>query len=158
MGFGGEGVSARPPIGVAAEQFRIMQLEHPGAGTRRRHDKIDRRESLDYLFGDVARGRAVTGIEGRLAAAALRRHLDAAAGILKEFEGRKADRRPDQVHQAGDEQPDPHPGRPSLLLFHLSAPLVGIGACGLSQLIGALALCVTSAGEVMTHLAEIYAA
>src|SRR6266481_4396473 len=106
MGLGGERIGAREPVGVAVKQLAIMRFQHAGAGARGRHDVIIGREGLDHLFGDGARAAAVAGIEGRLSAAGLGRHRDPAAGILQELDGREADRRPDQIDQAGDEKTD----------------------------------------------------
>ena len=50
---------------------------------------------------------AIALVVGRLAAAGLAaRHLDPAAGLLQELDRGEADRRPEQVDQAGDEQGD----------------------------------------------------
>ena len=91
-----------------------MHLQHAGAGAGRRHHVIERLERLDHLGGDLAGGGAVAGIEGRLAAAALSRHFDDAAGVLHQLDGGKPDRGADEIDQAGDEQPDP----PRLVLGH----------------------------------------
>ena len=113
-GLGGEGVGARLPVGIAAEQLGIVHLQHAGARAGRRDHVIERLERLDHLRGDLARGGAVARVEGRLAATALPRHFDDAAGVLHQLHGGKSDRGADEIDQAGDEQPDP----PRLVLGH----------------------------------------
>src|SRR5882762_9446758 len=104
---------------MAFEQLRVVLLQHSGAGAGRRHHVVETLEGRDHLFGDRARGGAVAGIERRLAAAGLRWDIDGAARLLQELDGRKADRRADQVDQASNEQADAR-------TRGLGAPLVGI--------------------------------
>jgi hypothetical protein len=106
VGLRRERIRARQPVGIAVKELGIVHLEHAGAGAGRRDHVVVRRESVDHLLGNGACRRAVARVEGRLAAARLARHLDDAAGVLQELDGRKADRRPDHVDQAGDEETD----------------------------------------------------
>src|SRR5262245_40467515 len=83
-----------------------MNLEHSGAGPRRYDHIVERRESLDHLLRDRPRIGAVPGIEGRLAATGLSRHLDRATCVFQELHRGEANRWADKVHQAGDEESD----------------------------------------------------
>jgi hypothetical protein len=68
---------------------------------------VIRLESGDHLPGDIGRVTAIAGVVGWLTAACLRGgHLDAAACLFEQLDGRKTDIRPEQVHEAGDEKPD----------------------------------------------------
>ena len=128
-GPAGELVRARRPVRVVHEKLGIVHLDHAGARARRRDDVIEAAEALDDTLGEVARRRAIAGVVGGLAAAGLARHLDAAAGVLEELHRRKADGRPHQIDEAGDEQPDAHAslsGQPHLR----SAPEPALSAPG----------------------------
>ena len=114
IGLGGQHIGLGAPVRIVREQLRIMRLDHAGAGAGRRDHVVVAVEGVDHLHRQIARGAAVAGIVGRLAAAGLDGHLDDAAGILQELHGRKADGGAHQVDEAGDEQADPglSPGRP----------------------------------------------
>ena len=100
-------VAGRGAVGRRfVEQRRIVLLQHAGAGAGRRHDVVVAGEGGDRLARDQDRIGAVALIVGRLAAAGLARHLDPAAGALQELDRGKADRGPEQIDQAGDEQGD----------------------------------------------------
>ena len=93
--------------GVIGEQRRVVLADHAGAGAAGRHHIVVGLEGGDDPRGDGAGIGAIAGIVGRLAAAGLRpRHLDRAAGLLQQLDGGKADRRPEQIDEAGDEQAD----------------------------------------------------
>ena len=84
-----------------------MQAEHSGARARRGHDVVEVFELRDRLARKSARVGAVARVVSRLAAAGLRRrHDDVAACGREKLHGGEADRRPEQVDQAGDEQRD----------------------------------------------------
>ena len=105
--LGGKRGGAIGEIGVLGEQARVMQPQHAGAGTRRRHHVVEALECLDHLPGDGRGVLAVAGIIGWLAATGLRaRHLDPRPGILDQLDRGKGDAWPEQIDQAGDEQAD----------------------------------------------------
>ena len=83
-----------------------------------RRRELSKSSLLRIVYDDGAGGDAVAGVEGRLAAAALQRHVDDAARVLQELDGGKSDRRADQIDEAGDEQTDP----PRLMLGHQTNP------------------------------------
>ena len=92
---------------IRLEEFGIVLDDHAPAGARGGHHVIEAAEGGDHVAGEGGGGVTVARIEGRLAAAGLGfRHLDAAACIFQQLDRRKADRRAEQVHQAGDEQGD----------------------------------------------------
>ena len=118
-------VGPRAQVRVVVEQMRQVLLQHPRAGAGRRHHVVVAAERLDQPAREVARGGAVAGVVGRLAAAGLRpRHLHLAAGRFQQPNRGEADAGAVEVHQAGDEQGDaglrlghghhagmPHPSR-----------------------------------------------
>ncbi len=104
VGLRRKDVGARLPVRIALEQLGIVHAHLAGAGAGGRDDIVAMLECGDHLFGDRARRRAVAGVEGRLAAAGLRRHVDCAARLLQQLDGGEADRRPDQIDEAGDQE------------------------------------------------------
>ena len=104
VGLGRERIGARLPVRIALEQLGIVHPHLAGARAGGRDDIVARLECGDHLFGDRARRCAVAGVERRLAAAGLRRHVDVAARLLQELDRGEADRGPDQIDEAGDQE------------------------------------------------------
>jgi hypothetical protein len=96
-----------PQRRLVVEQLREMQAHHAGAGAGRGDDVIVAPESFDQVPGQRLGRGAVARVERRLPAAGLlRRHLDRAARRLQQPHRGKADGRPEQVDEAGDEEGD----------------------------------------------------
>ena len=93
-------------IGIVGEKLGEVRADHARAGARGSHHIVEAAEGLDHLARDGARGQAIAGIIGRLPATGLARHLDAAAGLLEELDGGKADRGTNEVDEASDEEAD----------------------------------------------------
>ena len=92
---------------IVVEQPRIVMAQHPPTGAGGRHHGIVAFEGLDDLDRDRPRRGAVSAVVGGLAAADLKgRHFDRTSGLLEELDRGKADRRPEQVDEAGDEKRD----------------------------------------------------
>ena len=107
MHLGAERRRPSLPGRIVLQQLGVVQLQHAGAGARRRHHVVVGLEGGDRLARQLLRGRLVAGVVGRLAAAGLRRrHVDIAAGVGQQLDRRKADRGAEQVDEAGDEQTD----------------------------------------------------
>ncbi len=102
----------REPLGplgeirLAREQVGIVLDEHAAARPARRDHIVAVLERLDRLPRQPFRGRAVAGIIRRLTAAGLARHDHFAARILEQLDRGESDARPDDVDEAGDEEPD----------------------------------------------------
>ena len=85
VGFRGELVGLGAQVGVVVEQMRHVFGEHAAAGAGRDHDVVIGGEGGDEAGGEVARGGAVAGIVGGLAAAGLgARHLHGAPRRLQQ--------------------------------------------------------------------------
>ena len=95
------------PFGIVGEEVGKMADEHRAARSRRDDDMLEPVER-GHGAARAAPGRlAITAVVGGLAAAALRaRHLDPVAGALDQPRRGEAYRGPEQVHQAGREEPD----------------------------------------------------
>jgi hypothetical protein len=107
VGARGEFPRLREAGRLVGEQFRVMQLDHAGAGAGRRDDVIIAGEGSDGLAPDRSGVGPVARIVGGLAAAGLgMRHLDRAARLFQKLHGGKADARPEQIDQAGHQQRD----------------------------------------------------
>src|SRR5436190_5937513 len=84
-----------------------MHSDHSGAGAGGHDDVVKALESGNDIAGNCRRILTVAGIIGGLAAAGLgKRRINAAARLLEELHRGKADAWPNEVDQAGDEQPD----------------------------------------------------
>ena len=92
---------------IVVEKTGVMVAQHSAAGTGRRHDGVVALEGFDDLRRDRPRRGTVAAVVGGLAAADLqRRYLDRAARLLEQLDRGKADRRPEQIDEAGDEKRD----------------------------------------------------
>jgi hypothetical protein len=86
-----------------------MLTNHASAGTGGGNDMVIVCKRIKHLHGDRLRIGAVTRIVRRLAATRLgARDFDRAAGLLKQFDGRKTDCRPEQIDKARHEQRHTH--------------------------------------------------
>ena len=93
---------------IVLEQSRVMDPQHAGAGTRRRHHVIEAVEGLDGLGRQIPGRGPVAGIVGRLAAAGLGQgRFDPATGVFEQAHGGETDAGAEQIGQAGDKQADP---------------------------------------------------
>src|SRR5918992_493312 len=136
-----------------------MDLQHAGAGPGWRHDIVTPGECRDRLAGELHRVGPVSRIVGGLTAASLSgRDSDPATGLLQELHGRKADGRPHQVDQAGDEETNAGSvgkgsghagGRHSGAMLRRSAKARDIGAAGPSR-------CVSSTRLRLGHTDLLY--
>ena len=102
----GEALGPRRELGLAGEQVGIMLDQHAAARAARRDDVVAVLERLDRLPRQRLGGRAIAGIIRGLAAAGLARNDNLAAGVLEQLDRREPDARPDDVDEAGDEEPD----------------------------------------------------
>ncbi len=103
----GERLGLGAPGRVVGQERRVVLPEHAGARARRRHHVVEGLEGGDHLARDAPRRGAVARVVGGLAAAGLpARHLDPAARILEQLDRGEADRRAEQIDQAGDEESD----------------------------------------------------
>ena len=101
------GIGAGPQVGIVVEQMRQMVLQHAAAGAGGDDDIVVAAERIDDAACQVARGAAVAGVVGRLAAAGLcTRHLDLAAGFLQQTDSGETHGGAIQVNETGDEQRD----------------------------------------------------
>ena len=96
-------------VRLAREQARVMRREHAATRPARNDDVVAIGECLDSLARQRLRRRAVAGVIGGLPATGLRRHDDRATCILEQLDRGEADRRADDVDEAGDEQSDARP-------------------------------------------------
>ncbi len=121
VGAGGQLLRLGQHVGIVGEELGIVALDHAGAGAGGRDDVVVAREGPDHLRGDGRGGAAVPGIVGGLPAAGLTRHIDEAARVLQQLDGREPHGGTEQVHQAGDEEPDPYlaPRAPARCCRHL---------------------------------------
>ena len=102
-----ERVGAGAQVGVVVEEMRHVGAQHAAAGARGHDHVIIAAERIEDAAREVARGGAVAGIIGRLAAAGLRaRHLHLAAGLFQQADRGEAHGRAMEIDQAGDEQRD----------------------------------------------------
>ena len=86
-----------------------MRLDHAGAGTRWGDQVVAILEFGHDLRGQGFRVGTIAGVVGRLAAARLRRrHENLRSTAFEELDRRKADRRPHQIDETGDEEADAH--------------------------------------------------
>ena len=106
MVLAASGIGPRRQIRVVGEKFGIMLRDHAAAGAGRHDDIVKRSKASIICMASALVVCAVAGVEGRLAAAGLARHLDRAARILQELGGGEADARPDQIDEAGGEEGD----------------------------------------------------
>ncbi len=111
-------------VGIVGEEFRIVPLDHAGAGTRGRHHVGVGCKCLDHLGRDRLGRGPVAGVVSRLAAAGLDGNVHHTARILQELDGRETDRWPEEVDEAGHEKPDPDldVGRPAPWCRDVQAP------------------------------------
>ena len=87
--------------------MRHVDAQHAAAGARGHDDVVIAAERVEDAAREVARGRAVAGIIGRLPAAGLRpRHLHLAARLLQQADRGEAHGRAVEIDEAGDEERD----------------------------------------------------
>ena len=103
---------ARATFGSSANSSGIVRLDHAGAGAGRRHDVIvgleGRRSPARRCARVVARSPELkAGWPQQVCAGTSTR----AAGVLQQLHRGEADRRADQIDEAGDEQGDARPHR-----------------------------------------------
>ena len=109
----GERLGLHVPVGPGGKQPRIVFPQHPGTAPGRRDDVVERLERLDGAHRNRTRVAGVAAVVRGLAAASLRgRHLHGTPRILEQLDGREADRRTEEVDEAGDEQSDTRVRRP----------------------------------------------
>jgi hypothetical protein len=94
-------------FGCVFEERGVVDAQHGGAGARRRDDVIQTGEGTHRLQGEVAGGIPIAGIVGGLTAAGLPfGHNDGATRRFEQMCRCEANRRAEQVYEAGDEEPD----------------------------------------------------